>query len=80
MSRDEQTGGEQLFERVYRRGVLRSVGAGAALSVGGYGLASQEDGEGETPTPTPTPTETGPGARRSTVAVIRASIRSPATR
>lgn len=56
----ERGDGESLFQRVYRRGVLRSVGAGAALSVGGYGLASQEgDGDDETPTPSPTPTEDG---------------------
>lgn len=30
-----------------RRGVLRGFGAGAAISVGGLGLASQEDDEGE---------------------------------
>lgn len=52
MSRDNRsTDGEPTVGRLRRRGVLRSVGAGAALSVGGYGFASQEGGD-ETPTPT----------------------------
>jgi plastocyanin len=53
MSRDDSgTDDDPVLERLRRRGVLRSVGAGAALSIGGYGLATQEGDDGETPTPT----------------------------